>query len=604
MTRPLRRTQGDDSPTTTSLCNVNRSASRGWPMLDRLPVLILLCLPMASALAKESATSSPLWCKHIILIYAQPAAVEFWTKDKFRWLVAYQDEQGKPKDLLFDGFLILGFAAKGGRHLLPVTDKPAIKSDWEDALDRYLGAAQTLSEACEDAARELDKPDTKAKVILTVPYPDSRQKSFGAVGGRDLDFSKEADRLEGVKWHVDEALRKWNGRAEQGRLKAATLVGFYWGHEGIRDRDTEVVKGASAYVHSKGCLMHWIPCLGGARRDWRDLGLDCVTQQINYQNPQKPGRPLTIFDDNSRIVESFGLHGVEMTPMARETQMNPRVWSWHQVHLANLEAALRFRWDKYDAITYFHGNDIPAIAVEPKTRIFYDQLYRWLKGKLTWDDLQQLSVVTLDEQKARGFITDATHAKIASAKTVLEKLQLMEGPKLERLQKEQAEKLAPYTKSSGNLLANGSFEQDTEGWTPLRDATRTQEQAYHGQWSLRLSLESAGTDMVRAYAKSANIPVQPGQLIRLTAWVNVPKPLQGTNRGAMMGLSRFSKGKSITTWSECEVGQTQATNGWKSLTTHILVDDKPCDEVQALVGLCGQGVAYVDAVELVALSKP
>lgn len=71
-----------------------------------------------------------------------------------------------------------------------------------------------------------------------------------------------------------------------------------------------------------------------------------------------------------------------------------------------------------------------------------------------------------------------------------------------------------------------------------------------------------------------------------------------------MGLSRFSKGKSITTWSECEVGQTQATNGWKSLTTYILVDDKPCDEVQALVGLCGQGVAYVDAVELVALSKP
>ena len=366
------------------------------------------------------------------------------------------------------------------------------------------------------------------------------------------------------------------------------------------------MRNTAAHVHAKDCLMHWIPCFGGARRDWKKLGLDCLTQQINYQNPQKPGRPLTIFDDKSRTVREYGLHGVEMTPMAREKRLNPRVWSWHQVHLANLEAALRLKWREFPAMTYFHGNDLPRIATDPKTRIFYDKLYRWASGKLTWTDLDELSAAVLDEQRSRGHIDEATYREIAGAETILEKLRLMEEPKLAAARKALAERLASRTLSSGNLLIDGSFEEGVADWpTKSRGVERTGEQAHDGRWSLKLSLgPAAGSDIIRAYVKSTTAPVQQGQLVRLTASVNVPKDLKYTDRGLLIGLSRFRNGKMIATWTECEVRQTRATEGWQQLAAHLFVDDEPCDEVQAIVGLCGAGVAYVDAVQLVTLSKP
>jgi len=82
-----------------------------------------------------------------------------------------------------------------------------------------------------------------------------------------------------------------------------------------------------------------------------EVGFDCVTQQINYQNPQEPGRPLSIFDEMTEDVHKYKMHGVEMTPNVRETNLNPLIWSWQQVHLANLEAALRLDWKKFPSMT-------------------------------------------------------------------------------------------------------------------------------------------------------------------------------------------------------------------------------------------------------------
>ena len=40
-----------------------------------------------------------------------------------------------------------------------------------------------------------------------------------------------------------------------------------------------------------------------------------------------------------------------------------------------------------------------------------------------------------------------------------------------------------------------------------------------------------------------------------------------------------------------------------SKSTHLIIDDQPCDEVLAIIGMCGAGVAYVDSIELVKLTK-
>ncbi|NOZ21785.1 MAG: DUF4855 domain-containing protein [Planctomycetes bacterium] len=576
-------------------------------------LLFVLVFSAGPALSQDpdsrAATNSPLWCRHIMLVYVSPsgAHLDFWTRENLKWLAAYCDAKGKPQDLFFDGFQLIGFGCKGGRHLLPLKNrKPAIKSDWEDAIRNFLTVAEKISGAFEDVGDALNRPDAKGKVILAMPYPDTRQKSFGLVNGRTLDLSKNPDRVEAMKWYIDEAVRQWQEREKQGSLKRVKLVAFYWGNEGIGNADVEVFKKTASHVHEKGYLMHWIPCFGCARRDWRELGLDCVTQQINYQNPQKPGRPLTIFDDKTKVVREYGLHGVEMTPMARTTHLNPRIWSWQQVHLANLEAALRLRWDEFPAMTYFHGGDLPKLAADPKTRIFYDKLYKWVKGDLTWEDVEQLSTAVLDDLRAQGHIDEETFNRIAGAKTVLEKLQIMEEPKLEANRKVLETLLAAYTQSSGNHLKDGSFESGMEDWPMIsRGVARKEAKARDGRWSLQLALDpSGGTDFVRAYAKSKNIPVQPGQVVRLSAWVNIPRDLQHTNRGLLIGLARFYKGKMVATWTECEVRQTRATDGWKQLTAHLILDNKPCDEVQAIIGMCGAGVAYVDSVELVTLSKP
>ncbi|MEW6359320.1 MAG: DUF4855 domain-containing protein [Planctomycetota bacterium] len=574
---------------------------------------LLLVATAASLVGQEPdshAKDSPLWCKHTILVYVNPsgAYLDLWTTENLKRLAAYCDAQGRPQDLFFDGFLLIGFGCKGGRHLLPLADrKPALMSDWQDTIRNYLTVMERLGDAFEEVAGALNKPEAKGKVILAMPHPDPRQRSFGPVNGGSLDLSNDPDRVRAMAWYIDESIRQWQEREKRGALKRVALVGFYWGHEAIGEADVEVVKGTAAHVHEMGLLLHWIPCYGGGRKDWKEIGLDCVTQQINYQNPQKPGRPLTIFDVITGRVAKDGMHGVEMTPMARTTDLNPRVWSWHQVHLANLEAALRLKWNEFPAMTYFHGGDLPQIAADPQTRVFYDDLYKWVKGTLTQQDVEALAAATLAEQKRAGVINDEWYAKIAAAKTVLEKLQLMEEPKLEALRKAEAERLAPLTQSSGNLLKDGSFERGLEDW-PRRsgDVARSQETSADGGWSLRLSLEpGAGSEMIRAFAKSVRVPVRPGQAVRLRARVRLPQDLQETQRGLMIGLSRFQEGKCLATWTECEIGRVEATaDGWQCLTLHLFVDDKPCDEVEAIIGACGVGAAYVDDVELVTLSRP
>ena len=71
----------------------------------------------------------------------------------------------------------------------------------------------------------------------------------------------------------------------------------------------------------------------------------------------------------------------------------------------------------------------------------------------------------------------------------------------------------------------------------------------------------------------------------------------------MLGVARFHKGKMTATWTECEVNRKAATDGWQQLTTYLFLYGKPCDEVMAIIGMCGVGTAYVDGVELKTLSK-
>lgn len=71
-----------------------------------------------------------------------------------------------------------------------------------------------------------------------------------------------------------------------------------------------------------------------------------------------------------------------------------------------------------------------------------------------------------------------------------------------------------------NMLANGDFETDTSGWIantaelPLSTIARDTTQAHSGSASLRV--QASGVGFAAAYTE---IPVQPGDIIHMTAWV-------------------------------------------------------------------------------------
>lgn len=416
----------------------------------RTTVAFRQCLPVvtfaalcgwAEAASAQSDLKSELWCRHTILVFAFPSAPENrgLTANDLQWLVAYCEANGKPQDFFFDGFLITGFGCPEGRHLLGA-GKPAIKADWEAALRAYTATAVKLNEAFRPVRQALNAPGRQAKIILAIPYPDPRNANFGPLNGKTLDLFRHEDRVALVRWFVDEALKRWSELSAAGKLDAARLVGFYWGREAASSprsergslNDTRLMKEVAAYIHTKGVLFHWIPGYQSgrvfAKTPLAEIGFDCVTQQINYQNPQMPGRPLSIFEEMTADVRKYGMHGVEMTPNVRNVQLNPRVWSWEQVHLANLEAALRLNWRQFPATTYFDGNSFLRLGADPKRRLYYAKLHRWVKGTLTAKDVQELCDKVTDDLREQGALSEATLRKIHAAQTVLEKLHLMEKP--------------------------------------------------------------------------------------------------------------------------------------------------------------------------------
>jgi len=405
-------------------------------MITRIARLISLISVTVLLTGEVTLAKSDLWCRHSILVFSYPSDPEAkkLNVEDLKWLAAYCSLDGKPQDFFFDGFLITGFGCAGGRHLLGA-GKPAVKTDWDNAARSYTSGATKVNDAFRLVRQRLNDPTRKAKIILAIPYPDPRITSLGS-----LNFSRHEDRLAMVKWFIDELLKRWNELSAAGKFDAANLVGFYWGREGASAprtehgtiNDTKLMKDVAAYVHEKGFLFHWIPGFRSgrvfAKTPLREVGFDCVTQQINYQNPQEPGRPLSIFDEMTEDVQKYGMHGVEMTPNVRETDLNPRVWSWQQVHLANLEAALRLDWKKFPATTYFDGNSFLQIASDPKTHIYYAKLFKWTKGSLTAQDVNELCDAVVADLKSRGVLSEEKLQRINEAKTVLEKLHLMERP--------------------------------------------------------------------------------------------------------------------------------------------------------------------------------
>ncbi len=177
-----------------------------------------------------------------------------WTAGRFAPMVSYTDPEGK-EHWLFDSFLCIEFqmgpySINLGQHLDSGTRK-----QWEELLDYWLGDPATgvgaLETAVAAAAERLGVPAEKRKVVMVMPDPiiyeyysnmDSPTIYWGEVNGREMDFSKAADRITAYKWYIDRVRRHF----DKADYRYIELAGFYIVSRTSRRRATAGIRSSSA----------------------------------------------------------------------------------------------------------------------------------------------------------------------------------------------------------------------------------------------------------------------------------------------------------------------------------------------------------------------
>lgn len=324
----------------------------------------------------------------------EPADWISFTKEDLKPYVSYLDKDLNRVDYMFDGFLFLQYAPLLNGANYGSSGKPTNKADWEKSLDRLfrtdydLGALDlAVGEAKAELGKKGDKKGKKyeAKVVVSIPYPRPDQADFGDVDGdgvsENLKVSEVgeeqalANREKVVKWYVDEVYKRW----EAAGYDNIELSAFYWFNEFLNrqaaEKEDELIRWTSDYVHGKGAKLQWIPYyFARGWADWQAAGFDTALMQPNYLFHN------TAPDRVSTIAQAAYDHGLGV-----EIEMADGVLT---------DAALRQKYYTYlnEGVERGYMNSFKAFyqqvktlkkaaeSADPAAREVYDKTYQYLKG--------------------------------------------------------------------------------------------------------------------------------------------------------------------------------------------------------------------------------
>jgi hypothetical protein len=150
----------------------------------------------------------------------------------------------------------------------------------------------------------------------------------------------------------------------------------------------------------------------------------------------------------------------------------------------------------------------------------------------------------------------------------------------------------PIRPTPGNLLADGDFERDLAGWTPLAGAEVGRvEGGTSGRWAAVLSGGGADGEagMVRRAAATARV----GTTYEATFWVRAP----GGGGQVLLALRELAGGREV---SADQAGYTLDGDGWQQLAVEHHTRAPGSSLVLEVVGrdLAGDGRLLVDGVDL------
>lgn len=221
----------------------------------------------------------------IALIYAGGDQRPDWTEDELRPYVVHTFADGS-RDWLFDAFLFLEFSSgsTGVSFQNGGGSNYADRKDWQWLLDRNFEKGtklDALDKVIEGEKKNLGNPPMRHKVVMSIPGPIVKQKEWGKLNGKKLDFARPEDRVAACKWYIDELVDRFN----KAGYKNIDLAGIYWVEEALFSNGP-IMPEINDYIRSKGLRAYWIPYYKDNeqfRFNWKDkYGFDIAYQQPNY----------------------------------------------------------------------------------------------------------------------------------------------------------------------------------------------------------------------------------------------------------------------------------------------------------------------------------
>ncbi|MGD9498153.1 MAG: DUF4855 domain-containing protein [Armatimonadota bacterium] len=356
--------------------------------------LMMTALPLAAAVVSVPSSSQELGyqppgdqaaggIEDLVLIYHGQQARVTWTCENLLPYVAYLDEDGRPRDWFFDGFLFIEFATDDGvyiHHYRQQTRLPTVE-DWVWLAECWfrpnVGLAG-LEQAVAQVAAAIGPPDRRAKVVITLPIPLAQDHSFGPLPGEQqpLDLADPDDARRALAWYVDHVRARWDAAGYQ----HLELVGFYWTAESVPPSQVPLARWTSEYLHGLGLKHFWIPYFGAAGYDsWRDAGFDAVMLQPNY-----------FFTEDDRSLTHFRTHvlRVQLANTGVEVEFDTRALTderFRRRFYAYLDAGAFYGWMTDALLGYYEGGRavLEFYRGGQQGRALYDAVYRFVQG--TWE---------------------------------------------------------------------------------------------------------------------------------------------------------------------------------------------------------------------------
>lgn len=357
---------------------------KGYPKGAEQPAV----LAMANYRNSQAAVQAPEPdARDILLVYTGSGSAEdTWSGPDFLPVVAYQDVRGKLSGRMFDTLLFL-----------PYHGMPATRASWEAYLEDLFAPGKQLP-ALEEAAAQVNGIDGlqgKEKVILTVPYPDEKEKIFGSLGEEDgktvLSFSEEdagreqalENRFAAVRWYYDKMMERWR----EAGFKHLELNGIYWYKEYMDQTisgEKELVQNVARLVRGRGQNFYWIPFYGAqGYEEWKSYGFTHVFLQPNYYAVED--------QPEERMVRAVELARRYQTGI--ELEYDEKVLSnryFYDLFYKQLNRAHQLGLDGEDETNaYFAGLKKALLdassSKSPSIRAVYDDFYRWISGTYTLD---------------------------------------------------------------------------------------------------------------------------------------------------------------------------------------------------------------------------